>query len=76
MSYISFAQIADELDCSTDYLLGRANVIQVNNGGDSSLTPNEKRFLALFSDLYREQQTKILGMLELYAEENLKEKAV
>lgn len=55
MSYISFAKIADALDCSMDYLMGRtdnpivsgnniiqsSNVINGNNGNHSPLTVTE-----------------------------------
>ena len=30
LSYISFARIADYLDCSVDYLLGRTDIPEVN----------------------------------------------
>ncbi|MBR1749905.1 MAG: hypothetical protein IJ740_03340 [Ruminococcus sp.] len=47
MSYLKFAEIADKLDCSTDYLLGRTDnptiYNQNNNSGFISTGDNSKQ---------------------------------
>lgn len=58
----SLAKIADYLDCSVDYLLGRAS--QVNYSADSfTLNPNERTMLNTFRQLSVSQQQSALDYL-------------
>lgn len=41
MSCISFAKIADYLDCSIDYLMGRTDVVEVNKGDNTVISISE-----------------------------------
>lgn len=56
------ASIADYLDCSVDYLLGRSN--QENTSCDSyTLSPNEQTIINIFRTLPPESQQSILNFV-------------
>lgn len=60
------ASIADYLDCSVDYLLGRSN--QENTSCDSyTLSQDEKTLINIFRTLPPESQQNILGYLDYTA---------
>ncbi|MBR4627750.1 MAG: helix-turn-helix domain-containing protein [Ruminococcus sp.] len=61
----SLARIADYLDVSVDYLLGRTE-----KSSSSELTENEREILYCFSKLTIEQQLKLIGRAEALAEQN------
>lgn len=56
--------IADELDCSVDYLIGRESddgIIIINK--DESLTASEQSILNIFNQLTTRRQTMAIGYL-------------
>ena len=60
------ARIADYLDCSVDYLLGRTN--QEKFSGESyTLSPDEQTLVNTFRKLPPESQHNILGFLDYTA---------
>ena len=62
----TLARIADYLDCSVDYLLGRSN--QENTSCDSyTLSQDEKTLINIFRTLPPESQQNILGFLDYTA---------
>ena len=62
----NLAKIADYLDCSVDYLLGRSN--QENTSCDSyTLSQDEKTLINIFRTLPPESQQNILGFLDYTA---------
>ena len=62
MSSFYLARIADYLDCSVDYLLGRSN--QENISHDSyTLSPNEQTIINIFRTLPPESQQSILNFV-------------
>ena len=62
----TLARIADYLDCSVDYLLGRSN--QENISLDSyTLSPDEQTLINTFRTLPPESQQNILGYLDYTA---------
>lgn len=66
MSSFYLARIADYLDCSVDYLLGRSN--QENISLDSyTLSQDEKTLINIFRTLPPESQQNILGFLDYTA---------
>ena len=46
LSYISFARIADYLDCSVDYLLGRTDIPEVNKGNTQKIIQLTEEYIA------------------------------
>lgn len=60
ISLISFARIADELDCSVDYLLGRTD----NPTAHIKATPINSKLVHLLSQLTPEQQEFISAQIE------------
>ena len=66
MSSFYLARIADYLNCSVDYLLGRSN--QENTSCDSyTLSQDEKTLINIFRTLPPESQQNILGYLDYTA---------
>lgn len=61
----SLARIADYLNVSVDYLLGRTE-----KSSSSELTENEQEILYYFSKLTIEQQLKLIGRAEALADQN------
>ena len=67
ISSISLAQIADYLNCSVDYLLGRTD-------NPRELTENQQELLSLFNQIEDERnQIKALGQIELIIKEFVNE---
>lgn len=67
------AKMADYLNCSVDYLLGREDTIlqnQSNNTSSADLSENARRIVELFDDLTPTQQGEIIGRAALLAEQN------
>ncbi len=60
MSVISFAKIADYLNCSVDYLLGR----KFNDTSESE----EQRLIKAFRELTEEGRRNVLGIAEMSAQ--------
>lgn len=60
----SLARIADYLDVSVDYLLGRTE-----KSSSSGLTENEQKMLSIFSVLTPTQQGELIGRAEAWAEQ-------
>ena len=65
MSSFSLAAIADELDCSVDYLLGRTDSV---TGSAESLTPLESRLLDAFRSMPYDEQHELIGRAETLAD--------
>lgn len=61
----NLVKIADYLDISIDYLLGRTE-----KSSSSELTENEQRMLDIFSKLTSFQQGELIGRAETLAEQN------
>ena len=61
----SLARIADFLNVSVDYLLGRTE-----KSSSSELTENEQELLSIFAKLTPEQQNRLIGRAEAMAEQN------
>ena len=67
ISSISLAKIADYLNCSVDYLLGRTD-------NPRELTENQQELLSLFNQIEDERnQIKALGQIELIIKEFVNE---
>lgn len=63
MSVISFAKIADCLNCSVDYLLGRI----YKDISKSDESTEEQRLLTAFQQLTEEGKMNVLGIAEMSA---------
>ena len=61
------SDIADYLNCSVDYLLGRTDVVTVADG--EQLTPDEKALLGYFRQLTAKEQQRLIGRAETLAEQ-------
>ena len=61
------SDIADYLNCSVDYLLGRTDVITVADG--EKLTADETELLAYFRQLTGKEQQRLIGRAETLAEQ-------
>ena len=61
LSSFSLAKIADYLNVSVDYLLGRT---EEPNGNQKQLTQNEQELLDIFKNFSERDQIKILGKME------------
>ena len=61
----NLVKIADYLDISVDYLLGRTE-----KSSSSELTENEQELLSIFAKLTPEQQNRLIGRAEAMAEQN------
>lgn len=76
MSSFSLAKIADYLNCSVDYLLGRDNISnRKEKSPKSDLTDIEQRMLAAFRKISSDDRLIEIGRLELMVE-NLSQKDV
>ena len=51
MAFDSLAKIADYLDCSVDYLLGRTDVLEVNHSSKRIRSPISNRVLAYYGKI-------------------------
>ncbi len=71
---LNFAKIADSLDCSVDYLLGREErqkkPTPVSEGGPSEAA---QRFMPLVDKLTPSQQELLLSQLQAWTEQNQKQ---
>lgn len=79
VTYINLAKIADYLDCSVDYLLGRENMVGNNNGGivnspingavnihngqEHKLTKQEQDLLRIYNAVDGKSQMKIMTLV-------------
>lgn len=77
ISYLTLAKIADYLDCSVDYLLGRTNNPKVqetaNTLNNSAQNPQSNVLLDIFDELDPVNQAKLLvyaGELKKQSTEN------
>lgn len=57
--------VAEYLNTSVDYLLGRTE-----KSSSSELTENEQELLTIFAKLTPEQQNRLIGRAEAWAEQN------
>ena len=64
----SLAKIADRLNCSVDYLLGREAYVEKNSPTD--LTENEYEMIKAFKDLTPTQQGKLIERAKIMGEQN------
>lgn len=64
----SLAKIADYLDCSVDYLLGRTNQPTINNLNISE--PKAQELLSLFEKLSYQDQIEWIGRLKQYIDDS------
>lgn len=75
ISSFSLAKIADYLDCSVDYLLGRSTISNSaitahEKSSTSELTDDEQKMINIFRSLTQIQQGEIIGRAKVMAEEN------
>ncbi len=70
ISSFSLAKIADYLNCSVDYLLGRSKDKFNLKSPSSELTENEQEIVRIFKDLTETQQGKIIARAQIMAEQN------
>ena len=72
LSSFSLAKIADYLDCSVDYLLGRTSILTTGQekSSPSYLTENEQKLIDSFKSLTPMQQGEIIGRAQHMAEQN------
>lgn len=70
ISSFSLAKIADILECSVDYLLGRDEYASNRKSSPSELTENEQRMLDIFSELTQTQQGELIGRASIMSEQN------
>ena len=71
----NLAKIADYLDCSVDYLLGRSAISNSaitahEKSSTSELTDDEQKMINIFRSLTQIQQGEIIGRAKVMAEEN------
>ena len=66
----NLAKIADYLDCSVDYLLGRSAITAHEKSSTSELTDDEQKIINIFRSLTQIQQGEIIGRAKVMAEEN------
>ena len=69
ISSFYLAKIADKLECSVDYLLGR-DMYTNEKSSPSELTENEQRMLDIFSELTQTQQGELIGRASIMSEQN------
>ena len=69
ISSFYLAKIADKLECSVDYLLGR-DIYTNEKSSPSELTENEQRMLDIFSELTQTQQGELIGRASIMSEQN------
>ncbi len=74
---LNFARIADCLDCSVDYLLGRVETIETASGTDShsAESTEESNLLAMFRSLPKEQREDIFDIVFLKYRKHLGRKS-
>lgn len=62
----SLAKLADRLECSVDYLLGRTTELTTAGTGQAGggLSENSREMLALFEQLPERQQLTLIGRLQ------------
>ena len=62
----SLAKLADRLECSVDYLLGRTTELTTAGTGqaEGGLSENSREMLALFEQLPERQQLILIGRLQ------------
>ena len=72
LSSFSLAKIADYLDCSVDYLLGRTSILTTGQekSSPSELTESEQKMIDIFKCLSPMQQGEIIGRAQHMAEQN------
>lgn len=65
------AMIADGLQCSTDYLLGRASLPALTDDiyNDMELSSDESQLISHYRNISPQEQYKLLGRAELLAEQ-------
>lgn len=72
----NLAKIADYLDCSVDYLLGRtsnsSSITMQKKSSPSELTESEQKMIDIFKCLSPMQQGEIIGRAQHMAEQNEK----
>ena len=66
MGSFNLAIIADTLDCTVDYLLGRSSTVK---NVDVGLSPLEAEILAAFRQMSRDDQLRLIGRAEILAEQ-------
>lgn len=66
ISYANFAKIADYLDCSVDYLLGRTNQKEEKPipGNGDELSAEQAELLGKFARLTPEEQREVLSIID------------
>lgn len=87
ISYVTFADIADYLSCSVDYLLGRSddpnmivnisdnNQSNVNGNNNIQVFPiddNQKEINSILSQLSPRERTELMMMIYQFADEHIK----
>lgn len=70
MGSFQLAKIADELDCSTDYLLGRTDVPDMNRR--SGLSEEEEKLLFMFRELTRDDRIKAFDRVKVLYDDEMK----
>lgn len=72
----TLAKLADRLDCSVDYLLGRSSHVQTQGTEKPVIGPtqNAAKMLSLFIQLPEEQQNRLIGRAEVLVEQAQREK--
>lgn len=73
MSYVRFSAIAEYLDCSVDYLLGRTDnpeIATIKIAGNNSLTEEEQEVLTLMNTMNEEGIKQIVKHARYIAADN------
>lgn len=90
ISYVTFAEIADFLNCSADYLLGRSddpnmivnisdnNQSNVNGNNNIQVFPiddNQKEINSILSQLSLRERTELMMMIYQFADEHIEKQS-
>lgn len=90
ISYVTFAEIADFLNCSADYLLGRSddpnmivnisdnNQSNVNGNNNIQVFPiddNQKEINSILSQLSPRERTELMMMIYQFADEHIEKQS-
>ena len=90
ISYVTFADIADYLSCSVDYLLGRSddpnmivnisdnNQSNVNGNNNIQVFPiddNQKEINSILSQLSPRERTELMMMIYQFADEHIEKQS-
>ena len=69
---LNFAKIADSLNCSVDYLLGRTDNPNVNKDSNNTKNENVENLIFRYNNLTNENKIKLEGCLLAIEKEQIK----